>query len=402
LIKEKKTSASKQLMAEKLAVRLSNESRALSSQIESAGGALSEKIREQIIREALQPYFSKAQMDRLLNQKNTRWSEEDLNNSILLLCISTRAYQILRLKYKYPLPSITTMKNYLSELHCCPGLMVTNLKLLEVKAARLKPIEKILVGSFDEAKVHSIIVYYHQEDRVLGPHQNAQVIFVRPLFGTDWGTEIFYDFDVPVTVELMNFISEKLYLAGGWVLKVWTCDLGPTNRGLHKKLNIDSTNQEFPHPVTKEKQFLMSDSPHHLKNARSHLMDTGVILNPSAKKKDQLKACRTPLAQLVDLTPMAELTQMHKLTWKHIECRQMERQRVRPATETLSNSVSISLLEAGDKGRIKSPHYKVILLFLKNCTKFSPILSFFIAKFIIMCSRQPASIVPSTTCSSTL
>lgn len=349
------------LSAEKTASTLSKEIESMMKGLENAGGLPTEKGRETATREMLQPYFSKSQLDRLLLKKQSKWSEEDLNNSILLLCLSRRVYKVLREKYQYPLPSVSTMKHYLSNLHCCPGLMTTNLKLMEVRAATLKNIEKVLVMTFDEMRVNSNLCYYAKEDRVLGPQKYAQVIFARPLFGTDWGTEVFYDFDVPVTVELMHLISEKLYAAGGWKTKVWTCDLGPTNRALYKKLNITEHNQAFPHPVTKEKQFLMSDSPHNLKNARNHLMDSGVVLNPSAKKKNQLLACKAPLCELADLTPMAEMQQNHKLTWRHIECRKMERQRVRPAAETLSDSVAMALLEAGNQGRIKSSHFQVTL-----------------------------------------
>jgi Transposase protein len=356
--KEKRATKDK-LLAEKAATKMNNERELMQKEVDRAGGLLTESGKENAMREMLQPYFSKSQLDRLLLKKQSKWSEEDLNNSILLLCLSTRVYQVLRKKYHYPLPSVSTMKNYLSKLHCCPGLMTANLKLMEVHAASLSKIEKILVMSFDEMKINSNLCYYSKEDRVLGPFKNAQVIFARPLFGTDWGTEVFYEFDVPVTVELMNYISEKLYAAGGWKTKVWTCDLGPSNRALFGQLKINADNQEFSHPVTGEKQFFMTDSPHHLKNARNHMMDTGVVLNPSARKRDQRLACKTPLCQLADLTPMAELTQKHKLTWRHIECRKMERQRVRLAAETLSASVAAALVEAGNAGRITSPHFQV-------------------------------------------
>lgn len=346
--------------AESVVAGLQREKQDLAQQIEFAGGAVSEKAKDKIIREALQPYFSKSQVDRLLLKKQTHWSEEDLNNSILLLCLSVRVYQVLRFKYKYPLPSITCVKKYLTNLHCGPGLMVPTLKLMEARAASTSKLQKLLVISFDEVKIHSNCCYYAKQDRVLGPYNNAQVVFVRPLFG-DWGNPVFYEFDTPITPDLVKFLSEKLHLAGGWVTKVWTSDMGPSNRGLHTKMKIKKDNVCVLHPVTREKMFFMSDSPHDLKNARSHLIDTGIILNPKAKKKDQRKACKTPLCQLANLTPMAEMTKKHKLTWKHIECRGMDRQIVKMASETCSQSTAESLLEAGEKKLIQSPHYKVKL-----------------------------------------
>jgi hypothetical protein len=362
LRKDSEATKKKLKFAESVLASLRQEKLDLEKQIEDIGGAVSAKKKDEMIRDSLKSYFSKAQLDRLLLKKQSHWSEDDLNSSILLLCLSVRVYQVLRLKYRYPLPSITCVKKYLSNLHCCPGLMVATLKFMEARAASLTPLQKILVGCFDEIFVHSNACHYSVQDRVLGPHKNAQVVFMRPLFG-DWGNAVFYDFDTTVTQELINFISEKLHLAGGWVVKVWTCDLGPSNRKLMTTLKVGAENQVVPHPVTQEKVFFMTDSPHHLKNARSHLIDSGFVLNPEAKKKDQLVANKVPLRQLADLSPLSEMTKKHKLTWRHIECRGMDRQVVKIASETCSQSTGDCVLEAGEKKLIRARNFKV-----KTCT----------------------------------
>lgn len=319
--------------------------------------SLNGKERDKFVREALQDLFSKAQLDRLLLNKLTHWSDEDYSNAMVLLSLSSRAYQFMRSTLKYPLPAISSVKSFACNLHCVPGLMIPVLRMMQAKAPTFSRLQKQLNGSFDEMKVHSNLAYYHFQDRVLPNSKNVQVIYMRSLFD-NWGNEVFYQFNKTVDQELVNFLAEQLYNFGGYEVVSWTSDLSGSNRGFLIAAGINLTNQKLEHPVTKCGMYFFSDAPHDLKNARNHLMDSGAVLNPEAPKKDQQVASKSALSKLLQLDTSQE-TVTHKMNWMHLECKDQNRQRVDIAMETLSSSVANSLIKAGDSGRLKCPHYKV-------------------------------------------
>ena len=301
--------------------------------------------------------FTKAQCDRLWHHKKTRWDSNDYNNAVVLACVSSRAYCHVREKLQIPLPHITSVQRFLTKLHCGPGLMLPVLKLLEAQSHKLTKLECLVVGMFDEMCTSRIVCYYYKEDRVLGPFRNAQVVYIKGLFGNSWGCPVWYDFDTRITKEIINMIAEKVYLAG-FTTVAYTSDLSPTNQGFHSDIGINLETQEFKHPTTGEKQFVFSDAPHGIKNTRNHLFDDGVVLNPSAPRKDHQVACKEPLEQLMSPTPGAELLPT-ALSWMHLEAREQDRQKVFIAAETINGKTADCLEDAGDRGIIRSLHYKV-------------------------------------------
>jgi hypothetical protein len=319
----------------------------------------SEKDEEKMVRAALKDCFTKAQLDRLLLQKLTHWSEEDYSNAMVLLSLSSRAYIFMRSVLKYPLPAISSVKSFACNLHCVPGLMVPVLRLMQAQAPKFTQLEKQLGGSYDEMKVHSNLAYYHFQDRVLPASKNVQVVYVRTLFGK-WGNEVFYQFNKQMDTELINFIAEQLFRFGGYEIVTWTSDLSGANRGFMKSAGINLDNQKLEHPITKNGMYFFSDAPHDLKNARNHLMDHGVVLNPDAPKNQQEVASKSALTKLLQLDSSQE-TVNHKMNWLHLECREQDRQKVDVAIQTLSSSVAVDLMLHGDAGRLICPHYKVQL-----------------------------------------
>ena len=93
---------------------------------------------------------------------------------------------------------------------------------------------------------------------------------------SDWKQPIFYDFDTKVTKELLYYIIEKLYSIGFNVLSM-VSDMGSSNVGLWKSLDVSTEKTSFEHPITRNNVYVFADPPHLLKLARNHLLDKWVV-----------------------------------------------------------------------------------------------------------------------------
>jgi Transposase protein len=108
--------------------------------IEAAGGAVSIKARDDIVRTALKDIFSPAQLDRILNRKNTKWSQEDYMMAISFLCQSSRGYRYARNVLKIPLPAPSTVRKQLAQFPLEEGLATSALELMKLKGKSMTPL----------------------------------------------------------------------------------------------------------------------------------------------------------------------------------------------------------------------------------------------------------------------
>jgi len=75
-----------------------------------------------------------------------------------------------------------------------------------------------------------------------------------------------------MTKELLFNIIEELHKIDFNVIAM-VSDMGPSNMGLWRTLNISIENKTFEHPSTSNKIHVFADVPHLLKLARNHLID---------------------------------------------------------------------------------------------------------------------------------
>lgn len=75
-----------------------------------------------------------------------------------------------------------------------------------------------------------------------------------------------------MTKELLFNIIEELHKIDFNVIAM-VSDMGPSNMGLWRTLNISIENTMFEHPSTSNKIHVFADVPHLLKLARNHLID---------------------------------------------------------------------------------------------------------------------------------
>lgn len=86
-----------------------------------------------------------------------------------------------------------------------------------------------------------------------------------------------YGYDTPMTKNLLCQIINQLYNVGFNVIAI-VSDMGPSNIGLWKTLNISMNNTSFKHNITNHNIYVFADVPHLLKLARNHLVDKYEII----------------------------------------------------------------------------------------------------------------------------
>ena len=286
----------------------------------------------------LKKYFTPSQTKSILTKKRVRWSEEDIVKGLMLRSLSRKTYQFVRKKNIFPVPSISTLRKWVNKLDCSPGILQDVLIMLKKQVSE-DPNQKLKLGvfCFDEMDIKKKYEYYQKEDRAFGPSKKVQVGMIRGLCSA-WKQPVFFDFDCPMTENLINDIILKIEQIG---IEVWalTCDGGPTNQALLKKLGISTENTSFANPADPSRQiFVFLDVPHLLKLIRNHIMDEGIFIDGRTTKLQ-----RQDFQEIFDANQSGEFKIHHKLTETHIHCSGPQRQRVCLAAQLLSHTTAVAM-----------------------------------------------------------
>jgi hypothetical protein len=93
-----------------------------SNELKKENSSLKSKAYTQnLVKAELEKSFSAPQTKQILTQKRVNWSEEDIIKGLMLRALSTKSYQQIRRKQLFPVPSISTLKKWVSKLDCSPG-----------------------------------------------------------------------------------------------------------------------------------------------------------------------------------------------------------------------------------------------------------------------------------------
>ena len=298
----------------------------------------SKNHQKSVVTSVLRKYFSPSQTKSILTQKRVCWSEEDIVKGLMLRCLSKKTYQFIRKKKLFPVPSISTLRKWVSKLDCSPGVLTDVLVILK-KQISADANEKLKLGvfCFDEMDLSKKCEYFQAHDCVLGPSKKVQVGMVRGLCG-DWKQPVFFDFDCPMKENLLCDILLQIEKSG---IEIWavTCDSGPSNQAALRKLGITKENTSFPNPLDPNRQiFVFLDVPHLLKLIRNHALDEGIFLGGTATK-----ITRQDFQGVLDANKPGEFKIHHKLTSTHINCAGIQRQRVRLASQLLSHTSAVAM-----------------------------------------------------------
>ena len=82
------------------------------------------KLSEHTVRKIFSKRFTTRQIKLFLNGKSkTVWTEEDVSKSLCLRAKSISAYEYVRSCWKIPLPSVSTLHRWVSQIKFAPGLL---------------------------------------------------------------------------------------------------------------------------------------------------------------------------------------------------------------------------------------------------------------------------------------
>ena len=297
--------------------------------------------------------FTTAQLKILAEKKKRiyKWNDEDIVKGLLLRSISTRAYQFIRLQNFLPLPSLSTLKNWVRHFRCEPGVQDDVLKILKNKIeSESSPLSKLAAISFDEMEISRCYEYDQSSDRVLGPHKKLQLVMARGIC-QNWKQPVFFNFDQPMKLDLLFRIVISLETNG---LQIWAVNFDLGNVGLLGELGVSTEKPFFLNPFDPCRPiFVFPDAPHMLKLLQNHLLDQGVVL------EDGTEVTKEDLEEIL-LVDKAELKICHKLTQNHLDVRGSARQNVRLAAQVLSHTTATAMSSLFEGREKKAQFFEIV------------------------------------------
>lgn len=172
---------------------------------------------------------------------------------------------------------------------------------------------------------------------------------------------MFYDFDTPMTTEILFKIIACIHEVGFEVVAL-VSDMGPTNIGLWKSLNITPSSPSFINPVTLKNIHVFADVPHLLKLIRNHFIDRGFIFSNNTYIGRQI------IEEYLSTTKNSDFKLAYKITEKHLNVMGTQRQNVKLAAQLFSNTMSTAIKYCGEKSIIKNNHWEQVIKYF--CEKF--------------------------------
>ena len=117
--------------------------------------------------------------------------------------------------------------------------------------------ERECVISFDEMHLKQRWCYDQAEKRVLKPAKKLQCVFLRGLIH-GWKTPVFFAFDAPVTVSLLQDIVKKTEELG---FKVRACSFDLGNKEFLTQTGFYKGQKNVPNPVAEDRIIHMIPDP---------------------------------------------------------------------------------------------------------------------------------------------
>lgn len=324
------------------------------------------KVTKRIIKEnvhnVLKKIFTTKQIDVLMSneKKRVKWGIEDISAAIVLRSVSPKAYRFLR-KTHYPLPGLSTLRKWASRMELKEGILSDIVFLMKKKSPALQLHQKLCMICFDEIYISQKMEIDKSKEQVVGSHKTVQVGMVRGLFDK-WKQTIFYDYDKPLTTDIVNNIISVLYDAD-YIVVAFTCDLSPTNGKVLKDMNVgigSSQNSYFPHPCNKKyKVFVFNDGPHLLKLIRNHFLDHGFLVNGKLVSKGCIE-------KALSVHENKDLKVLFKITQTHLDVSGSNRQKVSTAAKLFSKTTARAILWCGMHGYLTQDNYDVTSEFMES------------------------------------
>lgn len=299
---------------------------------------------------AVEKCFTKSQIQTLTSGQCIRhWAEEDIISSLSLRSLGLKTYRYLREHCNFPLPGVSSLNRWLSDINVEPGILNSVIRLMSIRAHSFTEGEKACIMSFDEMKIESKYCYDKGSDRIYKPHKSVQVVMLRGIMG-NWKQPVYYGYDAKMTKSLLYSIIEKVE-AVGYKVHATVCDMGGANVGLLTSLGITTAHPSFQNPYdVKRLVHVFADPPHLIKLIRNNILDNTI---------------HTPLGN-VNAEPLKELVKYQsgefklapKVSHFSLIVKGPDRQKVKTAAQLLSQTTSTAIKYLGNEDILYSHNWK--------------------------------------------
>ena len=207
-------------------------------------------------------------------KRGSNYTSEEIRNGTQLMFSSLRTYKLLRKLYpEARFPSISTNRSHIKQFKCRWGIQDEMFLLFSLKLSTLNQEDKNVSLAFDEMDLLPKTVYSDRYKERLPKAKKAMCVMARGL-GKGFKELIYYDFDTPMEMELLNVLIIRSEEAGAHVRSL-VLDMG--NQKLLSQLGVYDLQTTFPHPTRpSEVIVIIPDTPHGLKNLRTNLFKHGV------------------------------------------------------------------------------------------------------------------------------
>ena len=112
---------------------------------------------------------------------SARWGDEDMTMALTLKTISPKAFEYIRKKRLIPLPCQVTLRKYFRDFKVTEGYQDSIHKLPEIRAKDFKESDRIVKLVFDDVHLRRDISYCPTEDRIIGPHRQANTLLLESI-----------------------------------------------------------------------------------------------------------------------------------------------------------------------------------------------------------------------------
>ena len=178
-----------------------------------------------------------------------RWDEETILKAINIRVHGTRQqYNWMREQLGFPLPGLSTLHKWLSDLELRPDTWDQQMVLLARLMAPLSDRDRCCILMMDEMSVMGLVTYDRQGDQMLGSFKHVQVHCAGGLF-KPWKLPVMYAFDSAVQPDTLRQLISAMEVAGARVMAT-VSDMGGSNQGLWRRLGIKHGGDTFfPNPA---------------------------------------------------------------------------------------------------------------------------------------------------------
>lgn len=271
--------------------------------------------------------------------------------AIILHYCSSKAYRQMR-KY-FTLPSITTIRGWLSKLEVKEGYSTTILKLLKLRASGLPINEKLVTIVMDEMSITQRLTYIAnaKEDYFMGfptkigkeetnINQRASLVLTIMVKSIKSGFKqaigYFFNASSANSNRLHDILQEAIRVVSdtGLIPKVITCDQNSTNRMLYRTLGVNEDRPWILH--NNNEIYCIYDPPHLLKSSRNNMLRHNAVFDG--------QICSFPhITDLFHEDVKHVPRTVPKLSYDHVNLAPYAEMNVGKAAQTLSESVSAGI-----------------------------------------------------------